>query len=295
MPTLVHRIVLAGRESEVPLVRRDIIERVRAWGVPLDEETADAIRLVASELIANAVIHGSGPITVALYHTTGRLVIDVLDGSAAAPRVGSGGANAESGRGLSLVGLLALSWAWEPTDRGKRVWAELAVPAPVSAARAGVPHVLPAARAGRRPGVVPELFTSAVADGRHAVRPGSAPGRDVVYRPSRRDVDPVTGEPEPAAGALWDRHEWQVRGEWPGGHRGHVDRPRAFKRHARGAVRLPRVSVPAGPARSGDQHPPGCGRPAAARPHRRALGGRRVRHLGFTQPGYRRPTEFRLS
>lgn len=49
--------------------------------------------------------------------------------------------------------------------------------------------------------------------GRHAGGPGSSPDGDVVYRPSRRDVDPVTGDPEPVAGALWDRHEWQVRGE----------------------------------------------------------------------------------
>ncbi|MEU6403699.1 ATP-binding protein [Streptomyces sp. NPDC046985] len=163
MPTLIHRIVLAGTESEVPLARRDIVERVRAWGVPLDEETVDAIRLVASELIANAVIHGAGPITVALYHSTGRLVIDVLDGSTAAPRAANGGADAESGRGLSLVGLLALSWAWEPTDRGKRVWAELALPAPLSVARVGVPRDLPTTRAGGRTGAGPEFFTPAAA------------------------------------------------------------------------------------------------------------------------------------
>jgi hypothetical protein len=163
MLTLVHRFVLARQEGEVPLARRHIIETVHAWGVPLDEETVEAVRLVASELITNAVVHGAGPITVALYHSTGRLVIDVLDGSTAAPRADGGGADAESGRGLSLVGLLALSWAWEPTDRGKRVWAELALPAPVSAARADVPRRLPAARAGRRSGAASEHFTPAAA------------------------------------------------------------------------------------------------------------------------------------
>ncbi|MFF5649842.1 hypothetical protein ACFY8N_15595 [Streptomyces collinus] len=33
----------------------------------------------------------------------------------------------------------------------------------------------------------------------------------MVFRPTRRDVDPVTREP--IEYALWDRHEWQARGE----------------------------------------------------------------------------------
>lgn len=53
--------------------------------------------------------------------------------------------------------------------------------------------------------------------GRHAVRAALSPERDVVFRPTRRDIDPVTGEP--TAYVLWDRHEWQVHGEcwlWSG-------------------------------------------------------------------------------
>ncbi|BBC95416.1 hypothetical protein HEP81_04410 [Streptomyces griseofuscus] len=44
--------------------------------------------------------------------------------------------------------------------------------------------------------------------GRHAVR--AALDRDTVFRPTRRDIDPVTGEP--TGNALWDRHEWQAHG-----------------------------------------------------------------------------------
>ncbi|MFD8672624.1 hypothetical protein ACFV1A_06025 [Streptomyces seoulensis] len=47
--------------------------------------------------------------------------------------------------------------------------------------------------------------------GRHAARVARPPDRDVVFRPTRRDIDPVTGEP--TAYALWDRHEWQAHGE----------------------------------------------------------------------------------
>ncbi|MER6332680.1 ATP-binding protein [Streptomyces sp. NPDC001034] len=138
MPTLVHRFVLAGGETEVPVARRKVVDKVRAWGVPLDDETADVIRLVASELITNAVVHGEGPATVALYHRPGRLVIDVLDDSPAAPQTSCAQADDESGRGLALVGLLASRCAWEPAGRGKRVWAEIALPMAAPAIRAAV-------------------------------------------------------------------------------------------------------------------------------------------------------------
>jgi anti-sigma regulatory factor (Ser/Thr protein kinase) len=154
MPTLVHRFVLAGTEREVPLARRVVVDKVRTWGVPLDEETVDAIRLVASELITNAVVHGEGPVTVALYHRPGRLVIDVLDGNPSAPQMGCAQADDESGRGLALVGLLAARCAWEPSGHGKRVWAEIVLPTATPAIRAAVLRRLFALRPKR--GVVAE-------------------------------------------------------------------------------------------------------------------------------------------
>ncbi|WP_098007647.1 hypothetical protein [Streptomyces sp. sk226] len=52
----------------------------------------------------------------------------------------------------------------------------------------------------------------------YPLRPSPLPDSDVVLRPTRRDIDPSTGEP--TAHALWDRHEWQPYGEcwlWCGG------------------------------------------------------------------------------
>lgn len=49
MSTIVHRFVLASTESDVPFARRKVIDQVRTWGVPMDDEKADAIRLVASD------------------------------------------------------------------------------------------------------------------------------------------------------------------------------------------------------------------------------------------------------
>ncbi|WP_432585936.1 ATP-binding protein [Streptomyces sp. HD1123-B1] len=162
MPTLVHRFVLAGMEREVPLARRTVIDKVRTWGVPLDEEVVGTIRLVASELVTNAVVHGAGPVTVTVYHRPGFLVIDVLDCNLSAPLMGCSQADDESGRGLALVGRLASRCAWEPSGRGKRVWAEIVLPPAVPAVRAAGLRRLFVSRSKRRPGAGPESHIATV-------------------------------------------------------------------------------------------------------------------------------------
>ncbi|MFF3816006.1 ATP-binding protein [Streptomyces bluensis] len=132
-------------------------------GVPMDDETADAIRLVVSELITNAVVHGKGPVTVALYHQPGRLVIDVLDDNPSAPHTSCAQSDDESGRGLALVGLLASRYAWEPSGYGKRIWAEIALPMAAPAVRAAVLRRLFALRPKRGIVTEPESLTLAVA------------------------------------------------------------------------------------------------------------------------------------
>ncbi|MFC8989912.1 ATP-binding protein, partial [Streptomyces sp. NPDC056956] len=123
----------------------------------------DAIRLVASELITNAVVHGEGPVTIALYHRPGRLVIDVLDGNPSAPQMGCAQADDESGRGLALVGLLAARCAWEPSGHGKRVWAEIVLPTAAPAIRAAVLRRLFALRPKRGAVAESKSLTLAVA------------------------------------------------------------------------------------------------------------------------------------
>ncbi|WP_405808119.1 ATP-binding protein [Streptomyces sp. NBC_00210] len=163
MPTLVSRIFLTGTVGEVSPTRCAVVERVRAWGVPLDDERADVIRLVASELVTNAVVHGEGPVTVGLYHRPGCLVIEVHDGNPGAPLVGTAGEEDERGRGIGLVTSFAARSGWEATERGKRVWAEITLPKPAPAVRAAVLRRFFATRPSLdvRPAVLP--FSLAVA------------------------------------------------------------------------------------------------------------------------------------
>ncbi|MEV3908666.1 ATP-binding protein [Streptomyces canus] len=163
MSTLVHRFVLAGMAEEVPFARRQVADQVGKWAGPMDDETADTVRLVASELIANAAVHGTGPVTVTLGYKPGRLVIDVLDCNSSAPQAGCANADDESGRGLALVGHLAARYGWEPTGRGKRVWAEIALPVTAPAARAAVLRRLFTFRSKRGVVAEPESLIQAVA------------------------------------------------------------------------------------------------------------------------------------
>lgn len=138
MPTFVAQLVLAGTEQEVPRTRCAVVDQVRAWGVEVDDDLADTIALVASELVTNAVVHGRGPIRVGLHHRPGQLVIDVHDGNRDGPLVGVAGDDDEGGRGFALVGMLAARSGWEPVAYGKHVWAEIALPRPAPAIGATV-------------------------------------------------------------------------------------------------------------------------------------------------------------
>ncbi|MFD7338226.1 ATP-binding protein [Streptomyces violascens] len=161
MATLVTRFALTDTKEEVSPARHMVIDRMRAWGVPLDGEAADAIRLVASELITNAVIHGGGRITVTLRHRPGSLVIDVVDSNPLAPKLNCSDTD-EGGRGLILVGFLAARSGWEPVTRGKRVWAEIALPKSAPAARAAVLRQFFAARPSPRGRAAPEPLALAI-------------------------------------------------------------------------------------------------------------------------------------
>lgn len=138
MPTLVARIALTGTKEEISPARRAVVDEIRAWGVTLDDETAEVIRLIASELITNALVYGEGPVSIGLYHRPGSLVMDVLDGNPCPPLMRCAGAEDESGRGLALVEFFAAKSGWEPVERGKRVWAEIPLPLQTPVAPAAV-------------------------------------------------------------------------------------------------------------------------------------------------------------
>ena len=97
----------------------------------IDAACIDDIVLVASELVANAVVHAapasSRKIDVTWDFDGLEILIRVGDGSAREPQLRATSAREPSGRGLAIIEALATSWGFEHTPRGKRVWARVLV------------------------------------------------------------------------------------------------------------------------------------------------------------------------
>ena len=89
-----------------------------------DELVYDA-RLLVTELVSNAVLHGRGTILLTVAVDDGVLLAEVHDESPDLPVVRDESAWSEHGAGLRLLAALASSWGTGPRDDGqpgKRVW-----------------------------------------------------------------------------------------------------------------------------------------------------------------------------
>ena len=102
------------------LVRRPL----RRWGLTDLVPTAE---LLVSELVTNAVRYAQGKIGLRLV-LEGGLVCEVLDDSAALPRLRHPDDSDERGRGLQVVSQLAQRWGARRAGAGKVVWCELPIP-----------------------------------------------------------------------------------------------------------------------------------------------------------------------
>lgn len=112
--------------GSVARARRFVREKLAEWRIdgPID----DAL-LVVSELATNALTHACSSYRVRLAATAHALRIEVDDRGAGTPEPQPLTMTEEHGRGLHLVGALAVSWGMETAaSGGKRVWAELTLP-----------------------------------------------------------------------------------------------------------------------------------------------------------------------
>ncbi|MGP3974117.1 SpoIIE family protein phosphatase [Streptomyces sp. 8N114] len=107
-------------------VRADALRQLTEWGL---DESAFVVELLLSELVTNAIRHGSGPIQVRLIH--GRtLICEVSDTKSTAPHLRRAATTDEGGRGLFLVAQLAKTWGTRYTPGGKVIWVECAIDMP---------------------------------------------------------------------------------------------------------------------------------------------------------------------
>ncbi|MGW5263185.1 SpoIIE family protein phosphatase [Microbispora sp. NPDC004025] len=107
--------------------RKLAIEQLFVWGL---DEMEFVTGLVVSELVTNAMRHGTGPIQLRLIRDR-TLICEVSDGSNTAPHLRRARVFDEGGRGLLLVAQLTQGWGTRQTISGKTIWCEQALPPPM--------------------------------------------------------------------------------------------------------------------------------------------------------------------
>jgi len=113
-----------GEPESVREARAFVGDTLETWGLPAAVEVAV---LLTSEVATNAVRHAGGPFEVTVEERTPEVLVKVRDGSARPPTLRVVPVDAENGRGLPMVRILADRWGSTTLAAGKLVW--FAVPA----------------------------------------------------------------------------------------------------------------------------------------------------------------------
>lgn len=82
---------------------------------------------MTSEVVTNAVVHGSGRVTFRLDVGVTSVRVEVGDDDPQTPRVTAADLSQESGRGMVILDALAAAWGVCSAPPGKVVWFEVPV------------------------------------------------------------------------------------------------------------------------------------------------------------------------
>jgi GAF domain-containing protein/anti-sigma regulatory factor (Ser/Thr protein kinase) len=124
LPTRARWVVWRLPEA-VSHARRFTQRTLRNWGLRQD---ADALLLIVSELVTNALVHTEGQVHLDLTFVNERVRVAVSDSSPRTPvRPTNVSWEATGGRGILLVEAMSTAWGSVPLSGGKQVWSEVAV------------------------------------------------------------------------------------------------------------------------------------------------------------------------
>ena len=116
--------------TAVPCARLHAVHVLREWGL---RDLASDAEMIVSELITNAIeastlLSERPPVSLRLLLTGKSVVIEAWDHSPLDLEPREADADAECGRGLTVVAALSEHWGWERTGSHRKVvWAELAL------------------------------------------------------------------------------------------------------------------------------------------------------------------------
>ena len=113
------------RPDSIPAARSFLARLLEGWG--LEDQVIDDASLLTSELMTNAVQHGSSVVRLQIEVNDGLLHVGVHDDGDELPHVNDASPTSLGGRGMWLVQSIARDWGSESSDDGpgKTVWFEL--------------------------------------------------------------------------------------------------------------------------------------------------------------------------
>lgn len=115
-------LVLPAAADVVPRAREFVTEALTGELPAL----VDDARLVVTELVTNASLHGVPPVTVTVHEIGDGVRIAVEDTGQSLPVIPAHSTEAMTGRGLALVAAVSTAWGVDPGPAGgKVVWADL--------------------------------------------------------------------------------------------------------------------------------------------------------------------------
>ena len=118
MPVDRSELAIASTPASVA-VARAVIRDVLRTAAP---EQAESAAVCGSELVANAVRHGSPPIHLSVQFRADKVLVVVQDGNRTPPLPRVAGSTDQGGRGTMIVERLADRWGVEFLPDGKQVW-----------------------------------------------------------------------------------------------------------------------------------------------------------------------------
>jgi anti-sigma regulatory factor (Ser/Thr protein kinase) len=113
---------LPALASSVPTARRWAESLLESWGFP---EAGWQAAQIVSELATNCALHARSAYTVAVSADAETIRLEVSDGSPIPPQRRDYTELATTGRGLTIVEALAVSWGVEARPEGKTIWVVL--------------------------------------------------------------------------------------------------------------------------------------------------------------------------
>ena len=111
--------------SAVPFARDQLTRVLAEWGVV--GEAGEPTQLVVTELLSNAIDHGSAPVQLVVSFPGDSVRVEVHDAAAEPPRLQPQDPWQARGRGLQMVDALSSRWGWTPDPAGKSVWADVVI------------------------------------------------------------------------------------------------------------------------------------------------------------------------